>query len=465
MKKILIRNACIVTMEDGQDDLRRGDILIDGETIAAIASSIDAGDAEIVEGEGTIVMPGFIDAHRHLWEGGFRAVTADWSILDFMGNIRFMAASFFRPEDMYATARLGGIEALDAGVTTLADYCHNVRSPAYADETLRGVADSGVRCVWGYGFVSLAHEGGGFATPEARLDYFKVLARDRFSSGDGLVTLAICPREVFLWRGDTESAKAQFAFAEEAKLRVFMHCNTRAQPQGGPREAWKLHEAGLVSDRLTLIHMGATDEDEWRMLADAGASVCYTPETEYQMNLGWPTLAAPQSSRVNLCLGTDMTANNSADMFFPTRMFLQVQRSLMSKAQTDPAFSMAPIACHDALRWSTIDAARALGLDDKIGSLVKGKQADIVMLRADGPSMAGWDRRKPATAILQQADTRVVDSVWVAGKPMKRDGRLLADVATACRAQEETAAHVHRMAEEKGGFDASLQTIQARMAG
>lgn len=464
MTKTLIRNACIVTMEHRQNDLERGDILIEGETIVAIAPSIDAGDAEIVEGEGTIVMPGFVDAHRHLWEGGFRAVTSDWSILDFMGNIRFMAASFFRPEDMYATARLGGIEALDAGVTTLADYCHNVRSPEYATETLRGVADSGVRCVWGYGFVSLAHEGGGFSTPQERLDYLKVLARD-FSSDDGLVSLAICPKEVFLWGEETETVKAQFEFAADAGLQVFMHCNTRARLQSTPREAWKLHTAGFVSDRLTLIHMGATNEDEWSMLADEGASVCYTPETEYQMNLGWPTLAAPQLAGVNLCLGTDMTANNSADMFFPTRMFLQVQRSLISKMQTDPSFSMAPISCHDALRWATINAAHALGLGHKIGSLAPGKQADIVMLRADGPSMAGWDRRKPATAILQHADTRVVDSVWVAGKAMKRNGRLLADVASACRMQEETTSHVHDLAKANGGFDASLQTIQKRMAG
>lgn len=463
MDRILIKNACIVTVDKTLGNLPSGDLLIENGTIREVSTSITAADAQIIDGTGKIVMPGLIDAHRHFWEGGFRAVTADWSILDFLGNIRFMAASFFRPEDMYATAWLGGLEALDAGVTTVADYCHNVRSPDHASETLRGVREAAVRCVWGYGFIPLAQTGGGFAGPADRLAFLRKLAADEFASRDGLVTLGICPKEVFLWGTETQSALEQFAFAKEASLRVFMHCKSRPQANGNPREAWRLHELGLVSDALTLIHMGATDADEWKALGDAGASVCYSPETEYQMNLGWPSSAAPKASGTNLCLGTDMTANNSADMFFPLRMFLQVERSVLSKETGDPNLSMAPISCSEALEWATIRGAKALGLDDRIGSLVPKKRADIVMLKADGLSMAGWDRRKPETAIVQHAGVNVVDTVFVDGRIVKRDGRMLASTADACRAQEATVAHIHKQAEAAGGFDADMALLNRRM--
>lgn len=460
LKRILIKNAAVASVDPAIGELPAGDILIEGERILDVRPGLVADADETIDATGCIAMPGMIDAHRHLWEGGFRGVTSDWSILDFVGNVRFLAASFFRPEDMYATALLGSYEALNAGVTTVADYCHNVRSPDHAHETLRGIREAGGRSVWGFGFVSLAHTGQVFSN-EDRLAFLKTLKAEQFASDDSLVRLAICPREVSLWGDDLASVKAQFAFAREAGMQIFMHNNAL----GNPRYVMKLAEHDLLSDRLTLVHMGSTDADEWEAVGAAGTSVCFTPETEYQMAMGWPSSADAARAGVNICIGTDMTANNSADMFFPTRMFMQVERSMLSQKMGPEPFIGAPISCAEALEWATIKAARAVGLADVAGSLTPGKYADIVLLRADGPSMAGWDRRKPATAILQQGGVNAVDTVIVGGRFAKRDGRLLADTSRAVRMQEETVARVHALAVENGGFEADLETIQRRMAG
>lgn len=158
--KTLIRNAFVVSVDPQIGDIDNAEILIEDGKIASVRPGIEAVDTEVIDATGCIAMPGFVDTHRHLWEGGMRAVTADWSILDFSGNIRLFAAKFFRPEDMYSTSLQGGLEALNAGVTTVAEYCHNVRTPDHAAENLRGVREAGVRTVWSYGFT-----GGSYRVP------------------------------------------------------------------------------------------------------------------------------------------------------------------------------------------------------------------------------------------------------------------------------------------------------------
>lgn len=141
MTRMLIRNAFVVSVDPAIGDIDGADILVEDGRIAAVRPGIEAPDAELVDASGCIAMPGFVDTHRHLWEGGMRSVAADWSILDFSGNIRLFAAKFFQPEDMYATSLQGGLDALNAGITTVAEYCHNVRTPEHASENLRGVRE------------------------------------------------------------------------------------------------------------------------------------------------------------------------------------------------------------------------------------------------------------------------------------------------------------------------------------
>lgn len=287
MKRI-IKHAFIVSVDPSIGNLPDADILIENGKIKDVGPGLCSDDAEIIDGSGCIAIPGFVDTHRHLWEGAMRSVTADYSILDFSGNIRLFAAQFFRPQDMYATALQGCLESLNAGTTTTAEYCHNVRTPDHAREGIRGTRDSGLRTVWAYSFTGLAKTEDTTSTWD-RLGFLRKLAASEFSHHDSLVTLGVCPEEPSHWGPNKAAIRAQFDTARELGSRMFMHCNSRIWYDGTLcGDVQKLHEFGVLGPDVVLVHMCATSPQEWALMGDAGAHVSYTPETEYQMGLGFP---------------------------------------------------------------------------------------------------------------------------------------------------------------------------------
>ena len=465
--KTLIKNAFVVTVDPSIGNLPGADILIEDGRIVAIAPGLEAADAQIIDAAGCIAIPGFVDTHRHLWEGAMRSVTADYSILDFSGNIRLFAAQFFRPQDMYATALQGSLESLNAGTTTTAEYCHNVRTPEHASEGVRGAREAGLRTVWSYSFTGLAKDRTSADAAGAawdRLAFLRRLAASDFASKDSLLTLGVCPEEPSHWGPDKAMIRAQFDTARELGARMFMHCNSRVWYDGKLcRDVQKLRDFGVLGPDVVLVHMCATAPDEWTMMGDAGAHVSYTPETEYQMGLGFPSIAAAQAAGVNVSVGVDITANNSADMFTQLRMILQVERGRWMEMNEGANSSRTPYDCSDALYWGTMGGAKALGLEDIVGSLTPGKAADIVLLRADDITTVGWDRRNPAATVIQQMGIHNVDTVLVGGEIRKRHGVLSTPTGPICTALQATSDHVHEEAGRHGGFDISEEALYRRI--
>jgi len=462
MIKTLIKNAFVVSVDQAVGNIDGTDILIEDGIIRSIALDIDGQDATTIDASGCIAMPGFVDSHRHLWEGGIRNLTAEYSILDFIGDVRRFGAQFFRPEDMYSTSLQGGLEALNAGVTTVADYCHNARTAEHAREGLRGVRDAGLRAVWSFSFTALGSEQGGFASFDERAAFFEAFAQQAFEPA-GLVTLGMCPEESSLWR-DLSIIRAQFDLGRRFGARISMHANSGLKRDGShARDVDQLEQMGALGPDLVLVHMGYTTPEEWARLGQAGASVAFTPETELQMGLNWPSISVAREAGVNIGIGVDITANNSGDMFNQLRLGLQTQRARLMTAPGRSFQSRTPLTCADALYWGTLGGAKALGLDSVTGSLTPGKAADIVLLRADDITMVGWDRTNPEGAIIQQAGVTNVETVMVAGRLVKRSGRLVTDPAAACRLLQDTADHVHASARAEGGFGASQEVMYARL--
>lgn len=151
-------------------------------------------------------------------------------------------------------------------------------------------------------------------------------------------------------------------------------------------------------------------------------------------------------------------------MFNQMRLALQVERARIMHRDPQRAFrTLAPVACREALHWATMGGARACGLDYRLGSLTSGKEANIALLRADGLGMAGWDRRNPATTVVLQAGVAHVDTVLVAGRIVKRGGRLLVDSADAIRALRATSDHVHARVAQAGEFGAPEEVPYHRL--
>ena len=105
----------------------------------------------MIDAAGTLVLPGFVDTHRHTWQTAMRGICADWTLLDYFRGMRLQISARYGPEDVYAGNYVGALEALDGGVTTLLDFSHCINSPDHADEAVRGLTDAGVRAIFAYG--------------------------------------------------------------------------------------------------------------------------------------------------------------------------------------------------------------------------------------------------------------------------------------------------------------------------
>jgi len=149
--RILIRGGTVVSGDDRVSELRRGDVLVEGTRIVAVAPTIDADDAEVVNAKGKIVMPGFADSHRHTWQSLLRAVGADRTLGQYYTGMRLVMGGLYTPDDMLLANYLGALECLNAGITTLFDWSHNNNTPDHADAAIAGLRDAGIRGVWAYG--------------------------------------------------------------------------------------------------------------------------------------------------------------------------------------------------------------------------------------------------------------------------------------------------------------------------
>ena len=169
--RTIIRNAFIVTVDPDLGNIDGCDLLIVDDRIEAIGKSLDVSDAHEIDGTDFLVMPGFVDAHRHIWQGAMRGVCADWSLFNYLGGIRMNAAAAYGPDDMYAAQLHGALEAIDAGVTTVTDYCHNINSQDHAHEAIRGVKESGLRVILNFGFNRPPVDRPGFSALAVRSDF------------------------------------------------------------------------------------------------------------------------------------------------------------------------------------------------------------------------------------------------------------------------------------------------------
>ena len=151
MARTLIRSATILTMDDRLGDIAVGDLLVDGDRVAAIGRDIAAADAEIIDGRDKIVIPGFVNAHMHTWQTALRGYASNWTLLEYFRRMHAGLATVFQPEDIYIATLVGALNQINHGVTTLVDWCHNNPTPAYTDAAVRALFESGIRAAFFHG--------------------------------------------------------------------------------------------------------------------------------------------------------------------------------------------------------------------------------------------------------------------------------------------------------------------------
>jgi 5-methylthioadenosine/S-adenosylhomocysteine deaminase len=432
--KLVVRRGRVLVGDPGDGRFERADVVVENGRIAAIQPDAAVADAQVIDGDDALVLPGFVDTHRHTWQTAMRGVCADWTLLDYFRGMRLQISTAFGPEDVYAGNFAGALEALDSGVTTLLDFSHCLNSPDHADEAVRGLRDAGVRGIWAYGMFPVPLAEPVFATPDDRLADARRMRERHFSAAGDLLDMGVALTELGLVPFDV--TRAEVDVARELDVMVTAHIGSVTGAQRPP-EIELLHSAGLLDHRQVHVHCNACSNRELDLLADAGASVSLTPETELQMGMGFPIFARALERGLVPSLGCDIVSNNRGDLFAQMRLGLQGERARANQDYLDghempPGL---PLGVRDVLRFATLGGAEALGLGSVCGSIDAGKAADLVLLRTDGLHMAPMNDLV-ATVVLH-AGPADVDTVLVGGEVVKQGGVLTGGDAAHARALVE----------------------------
>jgi 5-methylthioadenosine/S-adenosylhomocysteine deaminase len=451
-RRYVIRGGSVMSMDPKVGDFPRADVLVEGKKILAVGPNVSAGGAAVIDAGGRIVMPGFIDTHHHQFETALRSFLADGVLINDGSNtpsgsityFEFILQKFapvYRPQDVYINELFGGLSQLDDGVTTVHDISQIHHSPQHSDAAIQALFDTGRRAAFGY-FESAGNVPGN----QYPQDAFRI-KKQWFSSSDQLVHM-IMGGEVYL---GAPTYTQSWQIGRKLRLQIAAHIlspfgirpilDLLAQGQGGDPGA----NIGLGPDNL-FVHMTGMSDQGWQAVKDAGAQVSLAVPIEMNMRHGMPPILKLQSLGMEPSLSVDVECTLTADFFTQMRSMMNMQRVLVNQLILDQGFPPnpdgglppaaaanpwptpppglpAPLTTRDVLRYGTMNGAKALRLDDKVGSLTPGKEADIIILDATRINVAPLNQVPGAVVSLM--DRTNVETVIVAGKVRKWKGQLL----------------------------------------
>jgi len=419
--RMLVRGGTVLSMDPAIPDLPTGDMLVENGKVKAIAPQIHASNAQVVDARGMIVMPGFIDTHRHMWQGLIRNIGPDDLLGDYLTKILFGFAPIITPEEVFWGDTISALSAVNAGVTTVLDWSHIATSPAHTDAAIDALRRIGVRAVYGYG------PNFGLPTPwYQNLDnpYPGDIVRLRsqfFSSEDQLLTLALAAAGPEF--SNVDAAVIEWNQAREVGAPISVHVGVGGL--GNQGLLTQLASRVPLADDTTYIHTCTLSDSEWQMIADTGGSVSLAIPIELQMGHGMPPIQKALDLGIRPSLSVDVETNQPTDMFTQMRACFSLQRGLLNKDHIFPDTSHVAklLTARNVLEFATIGGARTNHLDHKTGSLTPGKQADFILLQTRALNVAPLN--DPTAAVVLGMDTSNVDSVFVAGRPLKWKGSLV----------------------------------------
>ena len=424
MTRTIVQNGDLITMDPEIGDLAEADVLIEDGEIVEVGHGLDAPGAEVIDAEGQIVLPGFVDSHIHLAQTQVRGIAGDWSLMGeyfehMLGNI----TGLYEPEDMYLGGLFGAFEKLYTGTTTALDWSYP-NTPEHGARAIDALKNAGLRAVYTYG-----PPGDDAATwwyeSDVRLpaDTVRGLYEEHVQDDD-LLSFALGLRGPdFCTEG---TAKADLELARELDALATIHMGAALWPSSVYGEGYQgfgcLHD--LLGPDVNVAHGNHFAQEDVDHAVEQGVSFSVTPEVEMQMGHGIPATGKVLKAGGRPTWGVDVCSDISGDMTSQMRIGLQVQRMFDNQAilEGDEEVTGVSITARDTLEMATIEGAKALGLADQIGSLTPGKRADLILV--DATNFMTAPSHSPVETVVFQADPSHITTVLVDGEVRKRDGEL-----------------------------------------
>jgi 5-methylthioadenosine/S-adenosylhomocysteine deaminase len=445
--RLLLQGAHVLTMDPELGDIPGGDVLIEGDTIAEVGQGIQA-DAEVIDATGDIVIPGFIDTHRHTWEAAIRNCAPDATLDDYFVEVLDSFAPLYRADDVYASNLAGALECVNAGITTLVDWSHINNTPDHPDAGIKGLQEAGLRAVYAYGSAntSLADYWFNSKIVIPRADVERI-HNTYFSSRGGLLTMGLATRGPGFCQDFV--VREEWGMARDLDIPLTTHF-AMGKLAGKWSMVKQLDNLTLLGPDTTYIHCCYFSDEEWQLVADSKGKISIAPQVEMQMGHGWPPIMKARQYGLRPSLSIDVVTTVPGDMFSEMRCGFAAERWRTNDSvwESEERVPDTILTARDMLKMATLDGAHVAGLEDRTGSLTPGKQADVVVIDGTGAGMAPII--DPVAAVVLCADTSNVETVIIGGKVQKRDGKLVADWTSARKRLQESSDYlVNELAKTK----------------
>jgi 5-methylthioadenosine/S-adenosylhomocysteine deaminase len=432
-RPLVFRNGTVLTMDGQRSVLTGADVLVVGERIDAVGPQLAVPEGTVeIDASGGIVMPGMIDTHRHMWQTAMRGYGADWTLTQYFVWYYLEHGKKFRPQDVYAGNLLSAVESIDAGVTTTVDWSHGLQTTEHADAAVDALEAVPGRFVLAYGNIQ-AGPWEWATQPE-----FRKFVERRFH-GDDMLGFQMA----FDVTGDPEfPERPAFEVARDLGATVTTHAGVwGATNDDGIR---LMFENDFMTPGTIYVHAATLNSDSYNRIAATGGFVSVSTDSEQSCGQGYPPTWVLRSHDIPVSLSMDTSVWWSGDLFSTMRSTLGADRSrehLEAHAKGDTVTN-----CHlradQVVDWATRGGAAALGLEDKIGSLEPGKQADVVLIKNDD-SPVMFPVLNPYGHVAFQAQRGDVHTVVVNGRVVKHEHRLLdVDLPAVRHTVEQTVEHL-----------------------
>jgi 5-methylthioadenosine/S-adenosylhomocysteine deaminase len=434
---LLLQNAYVLSL-DSHIPEGVADILIRDGSIEAIGPHLPVPDSvEIIDASRSLVLPGFVDTHWHLWNSLLRGTVGDAPGRDYF-SVKRGLAPHLRTDDFYWSARFALAEAVQNGITSVHNWDHNVRGAEDVDANVQAQLDSGLRGRFSYGpkDSSAADEPMDFAGLDA--------ARTRWTPErlDERIHFGVALRGPY--RTSTELSHLEWQSARERDLPITMHCD-RCMREPGCQSCGltRLDREGLLGPDVQIVHATHASSEDIAAVARTGTTISVSPLSEMR-TMGFPLVTEFLEAEVLTTVSVDtlaMPAN--ADILATLRALVSVEHARTGRATLTPRI---------ALEMATIRAARDLGIEHITGSLRPGKRADLIMIDRSYTSML--PSGDAVESLIYHGTSHAIHTVVGDGRILLRNGELVQPSARhAIETADERRDDLIRRARTAGSWD------------
>jgi 5-methylthioadenosine/S-adenosylhomocysteine deaminase len=421
MSTILIKNGYFICM-DVDDSRFYGDIYIEGNLIKEISPQIEKSADIVVDASGMLVLPGFVQSHVHLCQSLLRGQADDQPLLDWLDTITSLE---FRhtPETLYASARIGIAEMIKSGATSIID----MGTLHHQDSVFQAIEESGIRAQAGKAMMDntenlppLLRE----STEDSLKNSIDLMHKWHGKAG-GRIRYGFAPRwqlwnttellQTIKQEADNNPGVGIHGHAGEIEYEVEAMIK-----QTGMRNFLYLDSIGVVGPNVQMAHCIWLNDDEYQVMADSGTHAMHCPCCNTKLGSGIARVPEMLEKGINVALGSDgAPSNNNLDMFIEMRLASVIHKYRLG-AEKMPA--------EDVLKMATNNGARAIGMEDQIGSLEEGKIADLIILDDGGLYAApirSFEEDDIVKRLVSSYQSASVQTSIINGELVMRDRELL----------------------------------------